>query len=244
VPNFDGTAAIVPGFPRPETEGPHYEAEKAYVSAHGFPRPILVDRAGEVWAGRTLVNIANDLGLEPPRQVVDDGFAASVNELATRDLTVLEWADLVQAVNDQSSTKFVLEDAPKRSAAVSGWFKAHLGKARGFSPSQVEQYLRVARCSPEVRAQLVDVATLHEAIRRLRALEEKPVAPDDSELIEEMEMTTTIASSDGLPTANETAALTTAIAFMEATERVQAWTPSSLEILRGLRDAIEEILAR
>jgi len=57
-------------------------------------------------------------------------------------------------------------------------------------------------------------------------------------------MTTTIASSDGLPTANETAALTTAIAFMEATERVQAWTPSSLEILRGLRDAIEEILAR
>ena len=164
------TFALLPGFPRPECDGVHYEAEKAYVAEHGLPRPVLVDRAGVVWAGRTILNICFDLGIEPKIEVVEDGYAAAVQELATRDLTVLETADFVRAVHD-SSMNFMLGEVSKRSFAVSGWFRVKLGKENGFSPCQVEHYLRVARSSPAQRAAIAKVTTLNQAMRVLRGLE-------------------------------------------------------------------------
>jgi hypothetical protein len=222
------TYAILPGFPRPEAEGARYEAEKDYVRSHGLPRPILVDRIGVIWSGRTLMNVCCDLGIEPVLQVVEDGHAAAVLELATRDLSVLEWADLVLAVYDNASTKFVLENAPKRSVAVSGWIKASLGKERGFSPSQVEQFLRVARSPAAIRKELSVAKSLGGAVRILKRLEDPAPAP--------------IAVEESAPTVAETAAMQAASAFMESAIQVEDWTESGREILFGLRIVLNGIL--
>lgn len=223
------TFAILPGIPRPETEGPHYESLMAYVRAHGQPHPVLVDQGGVVWAGRTIVNVCCDLGLNAATQVVQDGLAAAIHELATRDLTVLEKADLVLTVHDDPSTNFVLGSEGKRSKTVSSWFKNVLGKAHGYSTSQVEQYLRVARSSGEQRLAMASARNLHQAMRIMKALE-APAPPSDQ------------GSHGTEASSQEEAALETAASFMEAFSLVESWTTESLEMLRSLRDGISGLL--
>lgn len=230
MPDRNLTYALLPGFPRPETDGPHFQAELSYVQGHGQPRPILVDRAGVIWAGRTLANVCFELGLTPATQVVDDGYAAAVQELATRDLSVLEWADLVLAVHDDPSTKIVPGNPSKRSVAVSFWFKTVLAKERGFSPSQVEQYLRVARSAPAVRQGLRSAGTLAQAVRMLKA--NSDMAPAD------------VADEEGPPTDAEEEAMTIAAAFMEALGQVQFLTKGAKDTLRGLRSEINAAIRR
>lgn len=225
--------AYVPGLPLPQVDGAHYDAEKAYVQAHGLPRPVLVDRAGVAWAGRTLANICYDLAIEPIVQVVDDGMAAAIQELAQRDLTVLEQADFVLAAHDRLSTGFVLDPSAKRSQAVSAWFKQVLGKERGFSPSQVEQYLRVARAPVEVRRQLKKAGSLHQAIRLLKQLEQPCDSAADSP-----------ASTVEVPSAEEEAALTAATAFMEKLQHLSQLTVQGRETLAALRTVLSDVLKR
>jgi hypothetical protein len=224
--------AILPGFPRPAVDGDHFEAELTYVKAHGLPRPILVDRTGVVWAGRTLFNVCLILGIRPEFQVIEDGHAAALHELATRDYTVLEWADFVQGITEGSGTDSVLEPFlarfPKRSKAASDWFKTVLGKTRGFSPSQIEMYLRIARCSPEQRALLADAETVNQAIDILREREQSqdethPMTPED-------------------PSPEEETAMKAAATFLDATKHVQAWTRSGLETLRAACRSLGSLL--
>jgi len=91
--------ALLPGFPKPLTSGAHYEALRSSTvdSANGHPIPIQADRDGLVWAGRTMFNVCVDLGLVPKVDIVENGHDAAIQELAQRDLTVLETADLVAA---------------------------------------------------------------------------------------------------------------------------------------------------
>lgn len=156
----------LPGFPKPLMSGPLYDALRTTTATNGQPLPIHADREGLVWAGRTMLNICLDLGIEPKIDVVDDGYAAAVAELATRELSVLETADLVAAVHAELSAKFALRE-DKWSQEVSSWFKSQLGKERGFSPRQVENYMRVARATPAQRQCMAGAHSLHAAIAKL-----------------------------------------------------------------------------
>jgi hypothetical protein len=222
--------AILPGFPKPLQSGPHYDAEKAYVQAHGLHRPILVDHAGQVWSGRTLANICFELGIEPIIRVVENGQAAAVQELSAREYSPLEWADVVRSIHDDPSTNFVLGDAPKRSIAVSKWFRTYLGKERGFSPSQIEQYLRVARSSRQCRDAVKCATSLHQAMRIMKQLDAKAGSVAQPQAI------------DVIPGDKENGAMNAAAAFMEAMYEVKNWTAHSLDTLRGLRRLIDRTL--
>lgn len=222
--------AILPGFPKPPTTGPHYEALLAYVREHGLPRPVLVDRQGVAWAGRTLVNICCDLGCTVVTALVEDGEAAALQELATRDLTVLEEADLVLAVYDGGSTKFVLDENGKRSRAVSRWFQTVLGKEHGFSPSQVEQYVRVGRCTGELRQQLFAARTLHQAMRMIRQASRPAAEPPTAE------------HNPDIPSPAEELTLESMAQFMDSMGRVDRWSTGGLELLASLHAEIGRVL--
>lgn len=225
--NAPVTMAVMPGFPRPLVDGPHFSALVEHVAAHGQPRPILMDRAGTVWGERTLWNVCLALCIAPRYQVVDSGEDAAIQELATRDLTVLERADLVRVVYDDASTKFVLADFSKRSMAVSDWFKRVLGKDFGFSPSQVEQYLRVARSSPSHRRELMKAATLHQAVRILKALDRQTPLPGGTPTSPAME---------------EQAVVTTINHLLDLITRVKSWSHSGEDALVRLMAAIKCLL--
>lgn len=212
--------AILPGFPKPLTAGALYEALRAATAANGQALPIHADREGLVWAGRTMLNICFDLGVEPKIDVVDDGYAAAVAELATRDLSVLETADLVAAVQADMSAKFALTEA-KWSQEVSSWFRCHLGKERGFSPRQVEKYLRVARATPEQRGRMAGARSLHAAVGRLEVPGQRRASTN-----------TRSASLDELLT-ELVCALDTNMSF----------PPETMTLLQGVRSLIDEILA-
>ncbi len=211
--------AILPGFPKPEVCGPHFDALKSYVASQGQPRPVPIDRAGVVWAERTLVNICIELGIEVKTRLVDDGRAAAVQELASRELTVLEWADLVAAVSADPSTMFVLPGATKTAQAVSAWFHRMLGRERGFSQSQVEQYLRLARASAKERAAVANAASLGAAMRLLRTMG-RVKAPQAA-----------FAPEASLA---EKRAMQVATSLMESLGEVPQWTREGTEIIRGL----------
>ena len=230
MPDLLDHEAHLPGLPPPLTGGAHFDALKAYVAANGQPFPVLVDREGTAWAGRTLAQVCSVLGITPVTQVVDNGPAAALQELATRDLTVLETADLVRAVYEGVSTMFVLTAGEKRSQAVSAWFRDTLGKERGFSPSQVEQYLRVARSSQATREALAQAETLGQAMGLLRSLEAKPVE------------TKPVPMLAAEPSTAESQALEHAVHLMEAWSQVHSWTPEGIEILAGVRDALSDLV--
>jgi hypothetical protein len=220
--------AILRGHPRPLVEGPLFEAQLAYVGSHGQTSPVIVDRGGLVWAGQTMANICFALGVDPVLQVVEDGRAAAIQELATRDLTVLEWADLVTAIYDQASTNFVLSPGEKTAAAVSTWMRNALGRTRGFSQSQVEQYVRISKLPAHQRALVVDAPSLAAAIRRLRASVAAQEIPD--------------ASAVGPAQPAERAAIETASAFMAAAVEVSRWSDEGLDLLRGLHRTLGRLL--
>jgi hypothetical protein len=222
--------ARLPGLPPPLTSGAHFDSLKAYVAAHGQPFPVLIDREGTVWSGHTVARVCCELAIAPATQVVDDGPAAALQELATRDLTVLETADLVRAVYDGRSTKFVLASGMKRSHAVSAWFRDTLGKERGFSPSQIEQYLRVARSSPDTRAVLAQAETLGQAMVVLRSLEAKPL----------QDVPKSMPAAE--PSAAESQALEHAAHLMAAWGNVTSWTAEGIEILVGIRDSLGHLV--
>ena len=238
--------ARLPGLPPPVTGGAHFEALKSYVVAHGQPFPVLVDREGTVWSGRTLAQVCADLGITPETQVVDDGPAAALQELATRDLTVLETADLVRAVYEGASTVFVLTAGVKRSQAVSAWFRDTLGKERGFSPSQVEQYLRVARLPQAMRETLAQAETLGQAMALLRSLEAKPaefspVPMPAAEPSAAESKPVPVLAAEQSPA--ESQALEHAVHLMEAWSNVDSWTAEGIEILAGVRDALNDLVS-
>jgi hypothetical protein len=218
--------AQIPGLPIPETCGPHYEAEKAYVQKFGLPRPILVDSKGVVWSGGTLMNICNELQIKPTTQVVEDGPAAAFQELATRELSLLERADLVLAAYENVGTNFVLGESKKRSHAVHVWFREVLGKDRGFSQSQVEQYVHVARSGTHCRALVAKETSLHQAIRIINEYKSSATPTAQPSVSEES------------PSDNEKNALTAVNSLTTSMKEVKSWTTVSLIALRSLRDDI------
>jgi hypothetical protein len=212
--------ALLPGFPKPLTSGALYESLRATTAAHGQAFPIRMDPTGLVWAGRTMLNICIDLGLEPKVDVVDDGYAAAVAELATRDLSVLETADLVAAIQADLSAKFALNQE-KWSQEVSTWFRTHLGKERGFSPRQVEKYLRVARATPEQRQLMDGARSLHAAITRIDGPKERRGAVHiRTESLDDI--------------------LTNLVGALAARESL---TPETTALLQGVRALIDDLLA-
>lgn len=211
--------AILAGFPKPLTSGALYEALRTATSANGQALPIQADREGLVWAGRTMLNICLDLGLDPKIDIVDDGYAAAVAELAIRDLSVLETADLVAAVQEELSAKFALNEE-KWSQEVSSWFRVHLGKERGYSARQVEKYLRVARATPEQRLLMEGARSLHAAISKLDGPRERR-AVANSRAMELDELLTSLAGE------------------LAASESLSSETRS---LLQGVRSLIDDIL--
>lgn len=156
--------AIISGVPRPLTAGPHYEALRSSILRNGPTIPVLVDQAGVAWAGRTALNVYVELGIDPPTVVVQDGWAAAAAECATRDLGVLEWADLTVAIAKRVADSATLG---RINELVSDWIRRHLGKERGFSPRQVHDYLRLGRASHDDRLRVAMCQTLGAALRRL-----------------------------------------------------------------------------
>lgn len=208
--------ALLPGFPRPQSEGPHFEALMRSVEAHGQTRPVLIDEHGLVWDGRTLTNVLLTLGRVPQVQVVADGYGAAVASLAQRDLTVVETADLVARVYQDQSANIALRGG-KRSEAVSCWFKHTLGKTRGYSTRQVEQYLRVARASLAERCRMGEAHTLAQAIRIL------DTEPPEPEILDQRE-----------PTNQELQVVDMLVKAIEAVVELNDVTAATKELIRRL----------
>lgn len=158
------TMAIVPGVPLPLAAGPHFEALCASIQRNGPSGTVLMDADGVVWGGRTMWNACLEVGVQPRVAIVEDGWMAAVLEFATRDLSVLETADLVASI-----ARRVADSATegRLNVLVSDWIRRNLGKARGFSPRQVHHYLMLARLPAEERYVIAKAATVNEAMSLL-----------------------------------------------------------------------------
>lgn len=156
--------ALLPGFPRPLAAGPHYEAMRTATLLNGPTIPVLIDQDGVAWAGLTALNVYCELGIDPPTLVITDGWAAAASECATRDMGVLEWADLTVAIAGRVADTATFG---RTNELVSSWIRCRLGKKRGFSPRQVHDYLRVGRATREERSLIAGCPTLGAALRKL-----------------------------------------------------------------------------
>jgi hypothetical protein len=134
------------------------------VRRHGLPRPVLMSRSGEVMAGKALLSAA-ELSPHPGDiRLVDSAQDAALMSLAAEGCSVVETADLVAVLAGQCRG---LGTQGKRSVVLSKWLEQTLGRSTGFSPRQVEWYLRLASASTEEREQVATAQTLSAAARML-----------------------------------------------------------------------------
>jgi hypothetical protein len=123
-----------------------------------------MSRAGEVVVGKDLLPAA-ELSPHPDDvRVVDSDRDAAILCLAAGGRSVVETADLVAVLAGHCRGPGI---QGKRSLVLSQWLRHALGRSTGFSPRQVEWYLRLACASPEERERVARAETLSAAVRML-----------------------------------------------------------------------------
>ena len=133
-----------------------------------LPRPILMNRAGQTRSGADLQEhvVDDDPRMASSVRVMSD-LDAAILHLAAGGQSVLETADLMHVVKEALLQGDRRWGSGRTATRVSTWIADNIHRVKGFSPRQVNWYLKLACASDEERQRVQGVQSLNEAVHLL-----------------------------------------------------------------------------
>jgi hypothetical protein len=159
--------AVIPGHPKPySASDPKLVGLTASIKKQGVLFPVLLDENDQVWDGRARARACALLGIPVPFKRIksENGPSLARAALAKREWTIIERAEFIALIAAELS-KSKGEGAIKQR--VSAWLRENLGWEYGYGERSVQDYLNIARKSPEEKADIREAKSLHDALEKL-----------------------------------------------------------------------------